>query len=82
MTVIDVIVLGLFFVQAAHVLIRRFQDRFRSFWIHLGLFFITCWFFAAFAAGESAWLTVPSIAVLTLVSQVAYMRDSRGPSPR
>ena len=75
MTPIELLAVALFVIPGLHLMIRRFQERFRSGWIHIALFFITCCFGAGLAAGWTAWLAVPVMAVVAAVSQYVYLKD-------
>lgn len=77
MTVEGVVAIVAFATPGVHLVIRRFQERFRSGWIHMALFFVSCWFGAGYTAGWEAWLTVPVLVAVALVSQYVFMWESR-----
>ena len=77
MTPLDVVTVALFVVPAVHAVIRRFQDRFEAFSIHMGLFLISGWVLGAGAAGWATWLALPVAAIAAGISQYVYMRDKR-----
>lgn len=76
MTEAKIAAMAFFIVPMAHMLIRRLQDRFRPFWIHTVLFALSCVLGAGLAAGWTAWVTLPGMAVVALISQYVYMREA------
>ena len=76
-TIIDASAIVLILIPATHAVIRRFQDRFVSFSIHMALFLIGTWTGAAFVAAGSAYLALPVMAAAAGVSQYVYLRPPR-----
>lgn len=74
MTLQSALVISLFVIPSAHMIIRRFQDRFDSFALHTGLFFLAGLLASGFAAGLTAWVAIPGLAILAAVSQYVFSR--------
>lgn len=77
MNLTDLLTVTLFLVPCVHLVIRRFQDRFEAFFVHIGLFLFSGCILGFGAAGLAIWLTFPPIALAAAVSQYVYARDSR-----
>ncbi len=77
MNLIDLLMLALCLITCIHVVVRRFQDRFEAFSIHMGLFLFSAWMLGLYVAGWAIWLTLPLVALAAAISQYVYMRDSR-----
>ena len=73
----DLLTLALSLVPCVHALVRRFQDRFVAFSIHLGFFLFSGCILSFVAAGWETWLTLPLVALAAAASQYVYARDSR-----
>jgi hypothetical protein len=72
MTITDLLCLGLYAPVAAHTLIRRFQDRYGAFLVHLPLFLIQSILAGVLVAGVYTWLALVGMGVVAVTSQYFF----------
>lgn len=73
-TILKLVAFCVFVIPGAHALIRRFQDHYGSFWVHTGLFLLSGFLSAGFAAGLTAWVAIPVLVIVAATSHYVFWR--------